>query len=143
MLGQFDPAHQLHDFNPGIKSFPSGLFWVIPISCDSVEVHLGEATALISVEDIDLEDYHDVINALKDGPEVASTALFSLRWSDILDLFELRDETHRFRGRFIQDTALVFWSAENEDGLVFTTDPGAPQTNLFWLIGHERNGVFF
>lgn len=97
----------------------------------------------MSVEATGLKDYHDIINALKNGPGVAATASFTLRWSGVLDLFELRDETHRFRGQYIQDTAIVSWSAENANGFVFTTDPGAPQANLFSMIGRERNGVFF
>ena len=108
-----------------------------------MEVHLGEATAEMEVEGFDLEDYHDLINALKDGPEVAATASFEVEWSGVLERIELRDPTNQFRGRYIRDTAEVSFTAENAAGFVFRTDPDAPQTNLFSIIGRERNGAFF
>jgi len=59
---------QIHDFNPGITE--SGLFWTIPISADTIEVNFAAGKASFQVSDVDVEDYHDVFNALMDGPEV-------------------------------------------------------------------------
>jgi hypothetical protein len=38
--------------------------------------------------------------------------------------------------------ATIEWSA-TEEGFAFESDPAETSTNVFSLIGHERNGVFF
>ena len=59
-----DPAHQIHDFNPGSDN---GLFWTVPIPGGAVYANLDRAQAHLIVDDLDVEDYHDVVNAILDG----------------------------------------------------------------------------
>ena len=61
-------ASQIHDFNPGITE--NGLFWTIPISENTISVNFAAGTAAFQASNVDVEDYHDVVNALMDGPEV-------------------------------------------------------------------------
>jgi hypothetical protein len=138
--GQVAPTHQVHDFNPGIT--PSGLFWVIRIPDESVEVDLDEAEASMDLDDVDIEDYHDIVNAVHDGPSVSADVSFRIRWSGVTKRVHVRDEKNEFVGDFIEDTATIGWSAHTEK-FKFVSDPANTSTTLFAEIGHDRNGEFF
>jgi hypothetical protein len=118
------------------------LFWTVALSPDSVQVNLGAGTARLHVEDLELEDYHDIVNALHDGPSVEATASFDVRWSGVTSRFKVRDAAVDFAGQFIEGTASIAWSAA-EDGFSFVSDPADSSTSVVAIIGHERNGVFF
>jgi len=128
---------QVHDFNPGIAE--SGLFWTIAIDRGDVKVNLHDRTAALHVADLDVEDYGNVVNALKDGPSVSAAVSFDANWSGGHDQLKIRNHDLRFVGEYIHDSATLVWSAE-EHGFSFTADP---LTSDFAEIGHERNGVFF
>ncbi len=138
--GQVAPAHQVHDFNPGIT--PSGLFWVIRIPDESVEVNLDEVEASMDLGDLDIEDYHDIVNAVHDGPSVPANVSYHIRWSGLTKRVPVRDEKNEFVGNFIEDTATIRWSARTEH-FKFVSDPENTSTTLFAEIGNERNGEFF
>src|SRR5229473_2466735 len=72
---------QIHDFNPGIR--PSGLFWTQPVSEDVLDVDLEDGTATLKVTDLDEEDYHNLHNALLDGPSEAASASAPCRSSGL------------------------------------------------------------
>ena len=73
-----DPKNQIHDFNPGIAE--NGLFWTIPLPESSLDVHFGKGTGSLHVSGLDVEDYHDIVNALQDGPSVEATVSFDIHW---------------------------------------------------------------
>jgi len=130
---------QVHDFNPGIQ--PSGLFWTTPIKRDSVRVH-EDGSASLHLADQDVEDYGNVVNALKDGPSVPASVSLDASWSTQSDddlLVTIRNGKQRFRGRYVRNTATLVWSA-SESGFAFRSDPLASD---FAEVGYERNGVFF
>jgi len=118
------------------------LFWTIRVPDESVEVDLDDATASLDVNDVDIEDYHDLVNALKDGPSVPANVSFHLRWRGVKNRVKVRDETNHFVGNFIEDTASIRWSAR-EKGFKFVSDPANTSTTVFAEIGRERNGAFF
>lgn len=128
---------QVHDFNPGIAE--SGLFWTIAIDRGAVRINLHEGTAALHVEDIEVEDYGTVVNALQDGPSVEADVSFDVNWSGGHGLSKIRNHHLRFGGEYIHDTATLVWSAE-EHGFSFQADS---LVSGFAEIGHERNGVFF
>jgi hypothetical protein len=134
------PENQIHDFNPGIT--PSGLFWTIRIPDDSVEIELDEAEASMDLSDLEIEDYHDIVNALMRGPSVPADVSFHVRWRGVKNRVKIRDETNGFTGHYIEDTATIRWSAQ-EAGFKFVSDPANTSTTVFAEIGKERNGVFF
>jgi hypothetical protein len=138
--GQVDPAHQIHDFNPGIDEH--GVFWTTRIPDHSVHADLDHARARMHVSDFEVEDYHDLFNALQDGPSIPARVWFDIRWSGVSRRVSIRDVTNRFSGRYIEDTATVSWRAE-ERGARFRSDPADTSTSEFAVIGRERNGVFF
>ena len=128
---------QVHDFNPGIE--PSGLFWTARIGRGSVRASLGAGSASMHVADLDVEDYHDVVNALQDGPSVPATVSFDVDWSGVNERVKIRNRSVDFGGEYIRNSATAVWSAA-ESGFSFQSDPLA---SGFATIGHERNGVFF
>src|SRR6266851_2308377 len=80
---------QVHDFNPGIRE--SGLFWTQPVSEDALEVDLAGGTATLALDDLDEEDYHNLLNALLDGPSDSASVSFEMRWKAIAEPMNVTD----------------------------------------------------
>src|SRR5437016_6148064 len=90
----------------------------------------------------DVEDYHDVVNALMDGPEVDAEVSWNIRWSHPLGRTKIRDVENNFAGDFVQNVAQLAWTGKT-DAATFVSDPEETSVNEFSLLAHERNGVFF
>src|SRR5207245_9932567 len=133
-------SNQVHDFNPGIRE--SGLFWTQPVAGDSLGVELEAGTASLALDDLDEEDYHDLHNALIDGPSDPASVSFEMRWQAIAKPMNVTDSVHRFTGRFRRCAVQSEWSA-TAPGFSFVSDPANTTTNVRSVIGRERNGVFF
>jgi len=118
------------------------LFWTIRIPDDSVEVDLDEAEASMKLSDVEIEDYHDLVNALKRGPSVHADVAFHVRWNGVTKRVHVRDEKNEFVGNFIEDTATIEWSAETKN-FKFASDPAKTSKTVFAQIGSEQNGKFF
>jgi hypothetical protein len=131
---------QVHDFNPGIRE--SGLFWTQPVAGDALDVDLEDGSASLELEDLDEEDYHNLHNALVDGPSDPSSVTFDMRWHGIAEPMNVTDPVHRFTGRFRLCAVQIEWSA-TAPGFRFASDPASTTTNVRSVIGRERNGVFF
>src|SRR5215831_3954996 len=131
---------QVHDFNPGIR--PSGLFWTQPISEDALNVNLQQGTASLEVADLDEEDYHNLSNALHDGPSEPATVAYKMRWAPAAPEMKVTDAVHDFTGRFRLTTVTIEWTAETPT-FKFVSDPAKTSNNVRSVIGRERNGVFF
>ena len=138
--GQVDPAHQIHDFNPGIDEH--GVFWTVRVPDHAVRVDLEDARASMLVSSLEVEDYHDINNALADGPSVPARVWYQIHWRGVQKRITVRDPVNQFFGRYIEDTATVGWRAERR-GVRFVSDPARTSITEFALIGRERNGVFF
>ncbi len=134
------PTNQIHDFNPGIA--PSGLFWTIRVPDESIEVDFEDARASIDLTDVEVADYHDVVNALKHGPSVPSDVSFHIRWSGVKKRVHLRDTQNEYDAHVIEDSATIGWSASRED-FKFVSDPANTSTTVYAEIRSERNGEFF
>jgi hypothetical protein len=133
-----DFSNQVHDFNPGIE--PDGRFWTTALDDSTVDVDLHNATARLNVKNLELQDFFNVVNALLGGPSVDATVSFDMRWEGEIDRFTVHDPEVDFEGRFIQTSASVKWSGENENGDSFTSTFSGD--TAFAAIGRERNGVF-
>jgi hypothetical protein len=127
----------VHDFNPGIK--PSGLFWTAPISRDNIRISLAEGSASLHVSDLEIEDYHDVVNALQDGPSVPATVSFDVTWSGNALRMKIQNSDVGFAGQYVRNSATAVWSAGESDFRFHSN----PLTSGFATIGHHRNGTFF
>ena len=91
---------------------------------------------------MDVEDYHDVVNALLDGLEVDAEVSWDIRWSHAISRTKIRDVQNGFEGDFVQNVAQIAWAGMT-DTATFVSDPAATSVNEFSLLAHERNGVFF
>jgi hypothetical protein len=105
-----------------------------------VHVDFDEGHASLKVPNLPIEDYGNVVNALKDGPSREALVSFNVNWGGGAKRIKIRNATTGFVGEFIHDSATLKWSGSNEDGFSFVSDPLKSE---FAEIGRERNGVFF
>lgn len=96
----------------------------------------------MDLSDVEISDFFNLLNALKRGKSIHADVAFQIRWSGVKKRVNVRDTTNQFVGSYIEDTATIEWSAE-EEGFKFVSDPADTSTTLFAEIGSERNGVFF
>jgi hypothetical protein len=96
----------------------------------------------MDITNVEVQDYHTIVNALQDGASVPASVSFHIRWHGVKQRVRIRDTSNDFAGRFIEDTATIAWSAR-EAGFRFVSDPASTSTTEFALIGQERNGRFF
>lgn len=142
---------QIHDYNPGIAA--NGLFWLISAPRDVVQADPGGGTASLRMSDVPVMDFHDLANALTGGNGLANppvpaitpvpaTVSFDIEWSGIIERAIVTNEDEDFTGQYVRTGATIEWSS-NEAGFTFVSEPANPSRNLYSVIGHERNGVFF
>ena len=144
-------SQQIHDYSPGIP--PSGLFWLVSAPHDAVQVHLGSGTASVRMTDVPVLDAHDIANALTGGqgsppiiPPIAAvpaTVSFDIEWSNVLEQAKVTNEMQGFTGQFWKTGATIKWSSQNLDGFSFDSEAPDPKRNVYSVIGHIHNGVFF
>jgi hypothetical protein len=118
-----------------------------------MEIHFGAGVASLRVRDVPVMDAHDLYNNLTKGqgysplgiPPIApvpATVSFDIEWSGITDREKVINVMQNFRGQFVKTGATIDWSAESAD-FAFQSESPNPNRNLYALIGHEQNGVFF
>src|SRR6266566_6934175 len=69
-------------------------FWVVEVPDKSVDVHPGAGKARFALEGFKIEDYHDLVNALADGPSVDADLSFDCRRSDGIQTRSSATRTH-------------------------------------------------
>jgi hypothetical protein len=105
------------------------------------------------MNNVSLNDAHDLANNLTNGhgfpsmgiPPIApvpATVSFDIEWSGIVSSAKIVNEMQNFRGQFVQTGGTIAWSAA-QAGFMFTSEAPIPGRNLYSVIGHEQNGVFF
>jgi hypothetical protein len=122
----------------------------VAIPDDAVQVHPGAGKAELHVANLPIEDYFNLPNALRDGPEVDATVSFDVVWSSpVTRRVSITNGTNgdQFVGNFAEDQATVTWSGSNALGFRFHSNPGDLSTSApgraFAELGHVRNGLFF
>lgn len=141
-MGAVSAGDQIHDFNPGIEPFPSGVFWTVRIPDDSVAVNLDAGTASLRVSDLSLRDFFSISNALNNGSSVGATVSYEFHWSGVTSQSQVRNEAQGFRGLFLTTGVTAQWTGSNTNGFQYASSDSG-QTVNFAQIGHEHNGVFF
>ena len=88
-------------------------FWVVEVPDKSVDVHPGAGKARFALEGFKIEDYHDLVNALADGPSVDADLSFDCRRSDGIQTRFIRnpDPLERFTESLCKPKARIAWSA--------------------------------
>lgn len=118
-----------------------------------MEIDLEEGVASLRVRDVSVTDAHDLYNNLTNGqgypalgvPPVApvpAMVSFDIKWSGITESAKVVNVMQNFRGRFVKTGATIDWSAESAN-FAFQSESPNPTRNLYSVIGHEQNGVFF
>ena len=118
-----------------------------------MEIHFGAGVASLRMRDVPVMDAHDLYNNLTKGqgypplgiPPIAAvpaTVSFDIEWSGITDREKVVNVMQNFRGQFVKTGATIDWSAESAD-FAFQSESPNPDRNLYAVIGHEHNGVFF
>jgi len=150
-VGQANLTQQIHDYSPGIG--PKGLFWIIPVSQDSVMIDLDNARASLRLSDVPVMDAHDLANALTGGKGLANppippiapvpaTVSFDIEWSGALAEAKIVNEAENFRGEYVETGVTINWSA-HQAGFDFVSEAPNPSRNIYSVLGHEQNGFFF
>lgn len=132
---------QVHDFSPGIS--PNGLFWVQPVSKETVH-HVAQQAAFFNAANLPELDAFNLANSLHGGPiaPVPAAVSFSMLWVATSDTIEFTNAAEGFTGTFTLSKVLIEWSAKTA-GFSFVSDPAAASVTVAAIMGEERNGVFF
>src|SRR5215469_12237895 len=129
---------QVHDFNPGTDN---SLFWTVPVAGDAVSADIPHGTASLALDNVDVEDYHNLRNAILDGPNDPATVSFAMQWTANSAPMNVTDPVHHFDGRFTLCDVQIEWSASSpSQNFQFVSDPPSTTTTKRAYIGHERNG---
>jgi hypothetical protein len=118
-----------------------------------VQVDPGGGTASLRMSDVPVMDFHDLANSLTGGHGLANppappiipvpaTVSFDIEWSGVIERAIVTNEDEDFTGQYVRTGATIQWSS-NQAGFAFVSEPPNPARNLYSVIGHERNGVFF
>jgi len=136
-------TNQTHDFNPGMDN---GLFWTVSIPSGSVKVNPGAGKASLIVNDLELEDYHNVGNALVDVASDEASASYSVLWDPPKTRGQIRNAAIGFSLDFVTTSATMAWTAKHETPNQTFVSIGPSTTaglSAAPLVGHGRNGKFF
>jgi hypothetical protein len=143
--GQYDFTNfstQVHDFDPGIHPYPSGLFWTVPNpTLGSIE--LGRGMASMSMADLAVTDFFDIPNALfrfQDPVSAAARCSFDIKWTGPASS-PGPVATPGSTGELIMTNATMTWSASNSLGFGFTSNPSGTKS-AFAQLGRVQNGIF-
>jgi hypothetical protein len=104
---------------------------------------LGNGTAHLSVTDLVVSDFFNIPNALfrfETPVSVGARCSFDIEWSGPVTSRE-PVTTPGSSGELIMCQATMTWSARNNLGFSFVSDP-SPTTSAFAQLGRVKNGVF-
>jgi len=110
-----------------------------------VTVNFGAGKAHMTGTDLAMEDYFTIPNALFRflNPEsVEATCSFDITWSGPVTDRSPVTGPPGSSGELVLCEATMQWSASNELGFRFETDPKAPTTSVVAQLGKVTNGVF-
>lgn len=140
--GQVDPDHQIHDLNLDIEPFPSGVFWTDRFAPSNFSHDTDSGRARYRASGVHLPDYHDIVNALSDGPSKPATLSFNVLWHGGGPRMRQRNAEQGFEGVFRSGTASMEWSA-SVGHVRLRSDPMSTSHSEFAEVGAERNGRYF
>lgn len=133
------------DFNPGITG--TGLFWTQPLSWGSGHLAPGAGEGDLSVSDLPMPDFGNIGNALFGSPIADGLVSVNVDWGGPTERHRVTNEEQGWDGQFFNCQGEVSWSAERTSGdqpfSFHTTTQEEGVGDLFFVLAHERNGVFF
>jgi hypothetical protein len=137
---------QIHDYEPGIA--PNGVFWTVPVPNDAVQVDAGAGRAVLELTNMPIQDFFDFFNSITHAvPPEDALVSFRVEWNVDGPWKTVDNPAEDFRFTFREsvaaDGASIVWSAQNDGGFSFQSDPAGESVNLYANLGRERNGVFY
>jgi hypothetical protein len=114
-------------------------------SPDGVTVNFGAGKAQMMATDLPVTDFFDIPNALfrfEDPLSSPATCSFDITWSGPVTGKSQVSGPSGSAGQLVMCDATMQWSASNNLGFQFETDPTAPTTSVFAQLGKVMNGVF-
>jgi hypothetical protein len=90
-----------------------------------VQVNFAAGKAQLHVQNLPVEEYFTLPNALADGPEIDATISFDAVWSGPVTRrlnFQNGAAIDPFAGEFVENQVTVSWSGSNANGFSFTSN---------------------
>jgi hypothetical protein len=107
-----------------------------------LDVQLGAGKARMTMTNLSLLDYFSIPNALFHFQDpVAAVCSFDIRWSGPVTDRSPVVAPAGSEGDLVLSSATMTWSASNDLGFSFESDP-TPTSSIFAQLGRVRNGVF-
>lgn len=143
----------MHDFDPGIHPYPSGLFWTVPLGYSregdegqdgGVSVDLDDGRARMRATDLHVRDFFNIPNALfrfQKPASVAATVSFDIRWLGPATGRSAVTSPPGSSGQLFMSPVTMRWSAANGSGFRFKSSASGT-TSFFGQLGKVRNGIF-
>jgi hypothetical protein len=106
-------------------------------------IDLDDGIAHMCATDLVLADYFDIPNALfrfETPVSVGASCTFDIHWSGPITS-RGPVTTPGSSGQLVLCKATMTWSANNDLGFSFVSDP-SPTTSIFAEVGRVKNGVF-
>jgi hypothetical protein len=128
------------------------LFWTIPISPSLIGFDAITGRARFHAQNVAVKDYTNFVNAVfGGGPQpIPSHVSFDVRWHGNGGQRKIRDQTFGFEGHYVTGPATIQFTASNDSGVVYKSDPAGQYNPTVKqggaghpAVGEERNGVFF
>jgi hypothetical protein len=137
-------SEQIHDYNPGISQTPGsiGLFWTFRIDDDHVEWEQNMRSASWRERNLLMRDFHDVGNAIFEGPSKAGRVSLDMHWSGGGEKKRIEDADNGFALDYRLTKLSTSWSGMTVGDGAFVSDPGSFTASVA-ILGRERNGKFF
>lgn len=108
-------------------------------------MNFGAGKAQMMATNLPVTDYFDIPNALfRFEIPVSSPAMcsFDITWSGPVSSRSPVSGPSGSSGQLVMSEATMQWSASNDLGFRFETDPEAPTTSIFAQLGRVMNGSF-
>jgi hypothetical protein len=134
----------VHDFDPGIHPYSSGLFWTLPLPHDGVTVDLEGGKARMTAENLQLRDFFNIPNALfrfQKPASVGATVSFDIQWMGPATGGSPVTSPPGSSGRVFSSPVTMTWSGQNSSGFRYESNPSGT-TSFFGQLGEVRNGIF-
>ena len=143
----------MHDFDPGIHPYPSGLFWTVALGSHreddeghggGVTVNLDDGKARMRATNLHVRDFFNIPNALfrfQNPVSVGATVSFDIRWMGPATSRSAVTSPPGSSGQLFMSPVTMRWSATNASGFSFKSSASGT-TSFFGQLGKVRNGIF-
>jgi len=107
-------------------------------------VNPGAGNAVYQANNVQVFDFHDIVNALFGGgpAPVPAVVSFKVQWSGADDRVNVRNQADGFAGEYVRGRAQMEWTASSGD-FHYVSAPLSTSSSKFAELGHERNGSYF